>query len=307
MAINYKDIEELNDRGTPNGDEKIEISADEYLELSQIKQWMLDVGGNNLRNAGFEVVTSLPTTNNFVGRRVTYQGGHYIWSGSIWNSLALYVQDFPLTKRYILFDSSSAAGWKAGSGLIFTQYQRYGTNAFGVYNSYDCMELFECSYTTPNKTDIDEGVVYPNPINQAKISKRNIWTDSPDVLKYKHKLTEGIFGSIGTFPANTNLSTWLNTTSNGVAGYNLKNCTSIFTDLFGGMAYYLNLTQIVSNMKMGMNYTFVGRAIGAGVVMFEVVDSRGSASTNFTIDTIVSFDFVRISTGIVLYRNFEVR
>lgn len=218
-----------------------------------------------------------------------------------------YVEDSPLTKKYIPFDNVTSFGWKSGSGLIITMYQRFGTNAFEVSDSYDCMELFECSYSTPNKTDIDEGVVYPNPVNQAKIAKRNIWTDSPDVAKYKHKLTEGIFGSLGTLPANNNLSTWLTTTFNGVAGYALKNNSSIFTDLSGGTAYYLNITQIGANMKMGMNYTFVGRATGAGAVTFDVVDSRGSSSTNLTIGQIVSFDFVRIATGIVLYRNFEVR
>ena len=38
----------------------------------------LDMGGNQINNGGFEVVTSLPTTNNFEGRQVTYQGRSYI-------------------------------------------------------------------------------------------------------------------------------------------------------------------------------------------------------------------------------------
>ena len=44
----------------------------------------LNMSGNSFENAGFEVVTSLPTTNNFVGRQVTYQGRSYIWDGSAW-------------------------------------------------------------------------------------------------------------------------------------------------------------------------------------------------------------------------------
>lgn len=44
----------------------------------------IDLRGNSIKNAGFEVVTSLPTTNNFVGRQVTYQGKSYIWDGSSW-------------------------------------------------------------------------------------------------------------------------------------------------------------------------------------------------------------------------------
>lgn len=44
----------------------------------------IDLQGNSIKNGGFEVVTSLPTTNNFVGRIVTYQGRSYIWGGSAW-------------------------------------------------------------------------------------------------------------------------------------------------------------------------------------------------------------------------------
>ena len=47
----------------------------------------LDMGGNQINNGGFEVVTSLPTTNNFEGRQVTYQGRSYIWNGSAWVTL----------------------------------------------------------------------------------------------------------------------------------------------------------------------------------------------------------------------------
>lgn len=292
------------------------------------KQYRVDIDlmGNEIKNVlihrlstaaqGTLASNALPsssyTANDVLSKLLTVDGHNSgldadTLDGNQLTDLVQYVVNNSPAYKYILFDSSTSVGWKAGSGLIFTQYLRYGTNGFGVYNSYDCMELFECDYTIYTKADIDTGVVYPNPVNTAKIAKRNIWTDSPDVVKYKHKLTEGIFGSLGAFPANTNLSTWLNTTSNGVAGYALKNCTSIFTDLSGGAAYYLNLTQIVSNMKMGMNYTFVGRAVGAGAVTFEVVDSRGSASTNLTTSQIISFDFIRIATGIVLYRNYEVR
>ncbi len=45
----------------------------------------INLGGNQIKNAGFEVVTSLPTANNnFLGRQVTYQGRSYIWDGSAW-------------------------------------------------------------------------------------------------------------------------------------------------------------------------------------------------------------------------------
>lgn len=44
----------------------------------------LNLKGNHVKNGGFEVVTSLSTTNNFVGRQVTYQGRNYIWDGSAW-------------------------------------------------------------------------------------------------------------------------------------------------------------------------------------------------------------------------------
>ena len=45
----------------------------------------LDMGGNELKNVAIEVVSSLPTTDNFEGRQVTYQGRSCIWDGSAWN------------------------------------------------------------------------------------------------------------------------------------------------------------------------------------------------------------------------------
>ena len=57
----------------------------------------LDLKGNQVKNAGFEVVTSLPTTNNFVGRRVTFNNKDYIWNGTEWESnrnwLSVYIDN----------------------------------------------------------------------------------------------------------------------------------------------------------------------------------------------------------------------
>lgn len=194
--------------------------------------------------------------------------------------------------------------WKSVAGLILTAYHPSGTSSVGVSHSYDCMELFNCNSSTPSKTDIDEGGAYPNPTNNAKIAKRNIWTDSPDVLKYKHKLTEGIYGSFGSFPAYSNLVTWLNAISNGISGYALKNNSSIFTELSGG-TYLLNLTQLNSNMKMGMNYTFVGRAVGE--VKLDLIDTRDSSLIAISVNQIISFDFVKVAHMVIIYRNLEVR
>lgn len=52
----------------------------------------INVGGTNydiahegeLKNSGFEVVTSLPRTNLFVGRQVMYNGQLYVYNGSQW-------------------------------------------------------------------------------------------------------------------------------------------------------------------------------------------------------------------------------
>lgn len=52
----------------------------------------LDMGGNDLKNVAIDVVTSLPTTNNFVGRQVTYQGKIYIWNGSNWKCNSDYLE-----------------------------------------------------------------------------------------------------------------------------------------------------------------------------------------------------------------------
>lgn len=52
----------------------------------------IDLQGGDLANAGFEVVTSLPATNNFIGRQVTYQGRSYIWDGSAWKNDSDYLE-----------------------------------------------------------------------------------------------------------------------------------------------------------------------------------------------------------------------
>lgn len=194
--------------------------------------------------------------------------------------------------------------WKSVAGLILTAYHPSGTSSVGVSHSYDCMELFNCNSSTPIKTDIDEGDAYPNPTNNAKIAKRNIWTDSPDVLKYKHKLTEGIYGSFGSFPAYSNLVTWLSAESNGIRGHALKNNSSIFTDLSGG-TYLLNLTQLNSYLKMGMTYTFVGRAVAE--TKLDLVDTRNSSIIQISVNQIISFDFVKVANMVIIYRNLEVR
>src|SRR5574344_2109714 len=57
----------------------------------------VDYKGNQIKNAGFEVVSSLPTTNLFVGRRVTFNNKDYIWNGTEWDSnrnwLSVYIGD----------------------------------------------------------------------------------------------------------------------------------------------------------------------------------------------------------------------
>jgi len=92
MPINYKDISELTEETNIAGTEKVPVSGTKYVIFNKIKDWIinslkttgLDLGGKEVKNAGFEVVTTLPTTNNFVGRQVTYQGRSYIWDGSDW-------------------------------------------------------------------------------------------------------------------------------------------------------------------------------------------------------------------------------
>src|SRR5574344_386227 len=46
----------------------------------------VDYKGNQIKNAGFEVVSSLPTTNLFVGRKVCYSGKDYIYNGTAWTN-----------------------------------------------------------------------------------------------------------------------------------------------------------------------------------------------------------------------------
>jgi hypothetical protein len=46
----------------------------------------INMNKNPLNNAGFEVVTALPTTNLFVGRKVVMNGIEYTYNGNLWTS-----------------------------------------------------------------------------------------------------------------------------------------------------------------------------------------------------------------------------
>lgn len=67
----------------------------------------INLGGNQIKNGGFEVVASLPTApNNFIGRQVTYQGRIYIWDGSVWKCDSDTLGGKPYTDFYGNFESS---------------------------------------------------------------------------------------------------------------------------------------------------------------------------------------------------------
>lgn len=59
----------------------------------------LNMGGNELKNVAIEVVTSLPTTGNFVGRQVTYEGRSCIWDGTEWNCDTIKIHPIPITSE----------------------------------------------------------------------------------------------------------------------------------------------------------------------------------------------------------------
>lgn len=46
----------------------------------------INLNNNKIQNGAFEVVSSLPTTNLFVGRKVCYGGKDYIYSGTTWTN-----------------------------------------------------------------------------------------------------------------------------------------------------------------------------------------------------------------------------
>lgn len=77
----------------------------------------LDLKGNHIKNVAIEVVTSLPTTNNFIGRQVTYQGRSYIWDGSVWKCDSDYLE---IGGRNLVKNSgfTSTDGWRAITGSI---------------------------------------------------------------------------------------------------------------------------------------------------------------------------------------------
>ena len=67
--------------GTTTPSEKLEVDGN------------INLKGNQIKNVAIEVVTSsLPTTNNFDGRQVTYEGRSYIWDGSAWKCDSDYLE-----------------------------------------------------------------------------------------------------------------------------------------------------------------------------------------------------------------------
>lgn len=57
----------------------------------------IDAERNKFEEAGFEIVSALPTTNLFAGRQVTYNGQGYEYNGSQWVSLANPIQKYNTT------------------------------------------------------------------------------------------------------------------------------------------------------------------------------------------------------------------
>lgn len=72
-----------------NSSEVLNSYLSKYLPLAGgIMSGSIDMNKNSLKNAGFEVVTTLPTTNLFVGRQVTYNGKIYTYHNGKWISTA---------------------------------------------------------------------------------------------------------------------------------------------------------------------------------------------------------------------------
>ena len=78
----------------PNGTSNQLLTADgsvidktSMLRTSQIVvDNDIDFKNKSLKNGGFEVVDTLPTTNLFVGRKVCYNGKDYMYNGSAWTN-----------------------------------------------------------------------------------------------------------------------------------------------------------------------------------------------------------------------------
>ena len=128
-----------------------------------------DLQGNKIINGGFEVVTSLPTANNFVGRQVTYQGRIYIWDGSAWKN------------------DATTLGGSDSNYYIHNDDTIQNTNPFGGRKLYintldNALAAADKKYfviITIHKKNVG-GVTYPKPINAGNILLPQ-WEDSPIV------------------------------------------------------------------------------------------------------------------------------
>lgn len=85
-------IEELREmlkvlEGIQNSSEILNSYLSNYLPLTGgTMSGNLDMNKNALKTAGFEVVTALPTTNLFAGRKVIMNGIEYTYNGNLWTS-----------------------------------------------------------------------------------------------------------------------------------------------------------------------------------------------------------------------------
>ena len=81
----------------------------------------LDMGGNQIKNVAIEVVTSLPTTDNFDGRQVTYEGRSYIWNGTAWKNDSDYIE---IGGRNLIPQSNfvglgNSSGWNVDNNPLY--------------------------------------------------------------------------------------------------------------------------------------------------------------------------------------------
>lgn len=98
-----------------------------------------DLNGGKLLEAGFEQVNSLPTTNLFAGRQVTYNGQVYEYNGGQWVSLANPIQKYNTTRVGIatpldVLNANSGEMYVGNSQIVEVASLLAGSNCTSLFD-----------------------------------------------------------------------------------------------------------------------------------------------------------------------------
>ena len=210
----------------------------------------IDAERNKFEEAGFEVVSALPTTNLFTGRQVTYNGQLYVYNGSTWvNVNAPYEANLQWGGRNI------SSGF---SPIDAALNNHLSANRFALYNPDDIV----LEYSTDGGANwLDYGLD-----DESKI-KSTYLINTPLLVLTKHIDKDAVTDDCqlrATFKSNATIYTELNKFMLYISSNGTSNCwvtlstvnnddsitTLIDKQHIEGWAYW-NILNLKNNIRLG--------------------------------------------------------